>query len=298
MNDKILDNFLTVYQLDAQPVRGRIVKLGAALDKALGARYPDLVANLLGEAMLLSALVAQSLKFKGRLVIQCHGTNEGAVSLLMSDCTTDGHIRGYARWDDDKLEELMRDDSNRGANKLLGGGTFSMTIDQGADMDQYQGLTAIEGERLSDCAEHYFKHSEQIPTEIRLACGILQEPHSDLKRRGGGIMIQKIAGDENRGYTEEDWDTAKALFRTVTDSELLDPNLSQEALLYRLFHESGVRVVDTAAVEARCKCSRERLERTLQSFNKTALKDMAEFGVINANCEFCDTTYSFPLTEI
>jgi len=117
MNDKILDNFLTVYQLDAQPVRGRIVKLGAALDKALGARYPDLVANLLGEAMLLSALVAQSLKFKGRLVIQCHGTNEGAVSLLMSDCTTDGHIRGYARWDDDKLEELMRDDSNHGANK-------------------------------------------------------------------------------------------------------------------------------------------------------------------------------------
>ena len=248
--------------------------------------------------MLLSALVAQSLKFKGRLVIQCHGTNEGAVSLLMSDCTTDGHIRGYARWDDDKLEELMRDNSNRGANKLLGGGTFSMTIDQGADMDQYQGLTAIEGERLSDCAEHYFKHSEQIPTEIRLACGTIQEPHSDLKRRGGGIMIQKIAGDENRGYTEEDWDTAKALFRTVTDSELLDPNLSQEALLYRLFHESGVRVVDTAAVEARCKCSRERLERTLQSFNKTALKDMAEFGVINANCEFCDTTYSFPLTEI
>ena len=173
-----------------------------------------------------------------------------------------------------------------------------MTIDQGADMDQYQGLTAVEGERLSDCAEHYFKHSEQIPTEIRLACDTLQEPSSDLKRRGGGIMIQKIAGDENRGHTEEDWDTARALFRTVTDSELLDPNLSQEALLYRLFHESGVRVVDTAVVKARCKCSRERLERTLQSFNKTALKDMAEFGVINANCEFCDTTYSFPLTEI
>ena len=216
----------------------------------------------------------------------------------MSDCTTDGHIRGYSRWDDDKLKELMLDNSNRGASKLLGGGTFSMTIDQGADMDQYQGLTAVEGERLSDCAEHYFKHSEQIPTEIRLACDTLQEPSSDLKRRGGGIMIQKIAGDENRGHTEEDWDTARALFRTVTDSELLDPNLSQEALLYRLFHESGVRVVDTAAVKARCKCSRERLERTLQSFNKTALKDMAEFGVINANCEFCDTTYSFPLTEI
>ena len=298
MIDKIPDNIVTVYQLDAQPVRGRIVKLGAALDKALGSRYPDLVANLLGEAMLLSSLVAQSLKFKGRLVIQCHGTNTGAVSLLMSDCTTDGHIRGYARWDDEKLKELKLDNNHLGANKLLGGGTFSMTIDQGADMDQYQGLTAVEGERLSDCAEHYFKHSEQIPTEIRLACGILQVPGLDSQRRGGGLMIQKIAGDKTRGHTDEEWDTSRALFNTITDSELLDPNLSQEALLYRLFHENGVRVVDTAAVEARCKCSRERLEKTLKSFDKSALKDMAEAGVISANCEFCDATYIFPLEEI
>jgi len=298
MIDKIPDNIVTVYQLDAQPVRGRIVKLGAALDKALGARYPDLVANLLGEAMLLSSLVAQSLKFKGRLVIQCHGTNTGAVSLLMSDCTTDGHIRGYARWDDEKLKELKLDNNHLGANKLLGGGTFSMTIDQGADMDQYQGLTAVEGERLSDCAEHYFKHSEQIPTEIRLACGILQVPGLDSQRRGGGLMIQKIAGDKTRGHTDEEWDTARALFNTITDSELLDPNLSQEALLFRLFHENGVRVVDTAAVEARCKCSRERLEKTLKSFDKSALKDMAEAGAISANCEFCDATYTFPLEEI
>ena len=104
---------------------------------------------------------------------------QALLACLMSDCTTDGHIRGYARWDDDKLKELMLDNNHLGANKLLGGGTFSMTIDQGADMDQYQGLTAVEGERLSDCAEHYFKHSEQIPTEIRLACGILQVPGLD-----------------------------------------------------------------------------------------------------------------------
>lgn len=297
--DKIAtDDIVTVFQLDGKPVRGRAVRMGATLTEALGARYPDIVARLLGEAMLISAIVAQSLKFDGRLVIQCHGTNDGAVSLLMSDCTTDGHVRGYARWNEDKLKEIRLDNRNPGAEALLGGGTFSMTIDQGPDMDQYQGLAAIEGARLSDCAEHYFRQSEQIPTEIRLVCGQLQEPGKDPVWRGGGLMIQKIAEDALRGDTDEAWDTARALFQTVSDAELLDPDLTQNELLYRLFHEDGVRVVETSAIAAKCKCSRERLENTLRSFEKRALEDMAENGVIDANCEFCDTTYSFPLAEL
>ena len=272
--------------------------MGSALNKALGTRYPDVVARLLGEAMLISAIVAQSLKFDGRLVIQCHGTNKGVVSLLMSDCTTDGHVRGYARWDEASLKELKLDNRNPGAEDLLGGGTFSMTIDQGPDMDQYQGLSAIEGARLSDCAEHYFKQSEQIPTEIRLVCGQLQEPGKDPVWRGGGVMIQKIAEDVTRGDTVEAWDTARALFQTLSDAELLDPELSQNDLLYRLFHEDGVRVVETSPIEAKCKCSRERLENTLKSFEKEALADMAENGVIDANCEFCDTTYEFAIADL
>ena len=129
----ISENKVTVFQLDGQPVRGRAVTLGSALNEALGTRYPDLVSRLLGEAMLISAIVAQSLKFDGRLVIQCHGTNSGAISLLMSDCTTKGHIRGYARWDEASLKELKLDNRNPGAEDLLGGGTFSMTIDQGPE---------------------------------------------------------------------------------------------------------------------------------------------------------------------
>lgn len=292
------ENSVTVFQLDGQPVRGRAVTMGSALNKALGTRYPDVVARLLGEAMLISAIVAQSLKFDGRLVIQCHGTNKGVVSLLMSDCTTDGHVRGYARWDEASLKELKLDNRNPGAEDLLGGGTFSMTIDQGPDMDQYQGLSAIEGARLSDCAEHYFKQSEQIPTEIRLVCGQLQEPGKDPVWRGGGVMIQKIAEDVTRGNTVEAWDTARALFQTLSDAELLDPELSQNDLLYRLFHEDGVRVVETSPIEAKCKCSRERLENTLKSFEKEALADMAENGVIDANCEFCDTTYEFAIADL
>ena len=292
---------VTVFQLDEQPVRGRAVKLGPALDKALrpngDSRYPDAVARLLGEAMMTGALVAQSLKFKGRLVVQCHGTNEGAISLLMADCTTTGHIRGYARWDAEKLKELELDSRNPGADALLGGGTFSMTIDQGPDMEQYQGIAAIEGASLSDCAEHYFNQSEQIPTRIKLACGQALDKDG-VHWTGGGVMIQKIADDEARSDTQQPWTTAQTLFATLTDAELIDPTLSTNRLLFRLFHEDGVRIVETHAVEAKCRCSRERLLDTLKSFDKSALEDMAENDTIAANCEFCATEYIFQLADI
>lgn len=295
----ILPDEVCSFQLEGKAVRGRSVQLGAALNTALGnGRYPDEIARLLGEAMIVGALVARALKFDGRLVVQCHGTNEGAVSLLMADCTTDGNIRGYARWNEEKLKEIKLDNRNPGAKTLLGGGTFSMTIDQGPDMDQYQGLAAIDGERLSECAEHYFLQSEQIPTRVALACGQAQTPGGELRWQGCGMMIQQIAGDAARGDTSDDWDMARSLFGTITDEELVDPDLSQETVLYRLFHESGVRVLERASINAKCKCSRERLLTTLQSFEADALADMAEDGNITANCEFCATDYVFPLSEL
>jgi len=130
-----------------------------------------------------------------------------------------------------------------------------MTIDQGPDLDNYQGLAAIEGDSLAACAEHYFAQSEQVPTEIRLSCGQIQLPGDTLNWRGGGVMIQRIAGDAARGQTHEDWDSARSFFGTISDAELLDPDLSQENLLYRLFNETGVRVLDKASILAQCACS-------------------------------------------
>ena len=302
MTDHPTDNNVTIFQLDNSPVRGRAVHLGDALDKALrkpdgSDRYPDEIARMLGEAMIIGAIVARALKFKGRLIVQCHGTNEGAISLLMADCNTDGHIRGYARWNEEQLKEIRLDNRNPGAMALLGGGTFSMTIDQGADMDQYQGLAAIEGDSLAECAEHFFLQSEQIPTRIKLACGQAQLPGKKPTWRGGGMMIQRIAADETRGNTEDDWETAIALFETLSDDELIDPDVSQDTLLYRLFHEGGVRVVEKGEVLAKCACSETRLRNTLKSFDPEAMNDMAEDGVITADCQFCDREYRFQLSE-
>ena len=307
--DSQLDDVVTVFSIDGQPVRGRAVHVGEALDAALTgpdgeARYPELVARMLGEAMMVGALVARALKFDGRLVVQCHGTNEGAISLLMADCSTGGDIRGYARWDEDKLREITLDSRNPGADALLGGGTFSMTIDQGPDMDQYQGLAPIEGHTLGACAESYFNQSEQLPTRIRMAIGQAQEPGGEPRWRGGAIMIQKIADDELRGDTANAWATAEALLGTVTDEELIDPDLSQNRLLFRLFHEAGVKVLSQGSVQANCRCSRERLESTLRSFERASLEEMADQDgspgdrTITANCEFCGTTYDFPLDAL
>jgi len=293
------DNTVTIFQLENSSVRGRAVHLGDALNTALGQdRYPEEVARLLGEAMMVGALVARALKFKGRLIVQCHGTNQGAVSLLMADCTTDGDIRGYARWDEEQLKMIRLDNRNPGAKALLGGGTFSMTIDQGPDMDQYQGLSAIEGNSLAECAEFYFQQSEQIPTCMRLACGQIMEPGGTTSWRGGGMMIQKVAADQQRGETDMDWDTARALFETLSDPELIDPDLSQDRLLYRLFHEGGIRIVEQNSISAECACSRERLLNTLKSFDNKAIGDMAEDGRITANCQFCAQEYAFDIADL
>lgn len=298
----IQTNELTVFTVGGTddalaPVRGRAVRLPTALQTALAARYPEPVARLLGEAMIVGALVAQSLKFDGRLVVQCHGTNEGAVSLLMADCTTDGQIRGYARYDDAALKSVLLDNRDPGADALLGGGTFSMTIDQGPDTDLYQGLSAIEGKRLSDCAEHFFEQSDQIPTMMRLAVG--QEIGAEGPIwTGGGMMIQRVAEDDARGETDDVFATAQALMSTVEDAELIDPDLPMERLLFRLFNEDGVRVLGTQPINADCRCSRERLANTLKSFDATAKADMADAdGKIRARCEFCDVEYVFDVDE-
>ena len=288
------EDAVAAFQIDGQPIRGRVLRLGQALDGALrGHDYPESVARILGEAAMVAALVARSLKFDGRLLIQCHGTNEGAVSLIVADCSTSGHLRAYARYNDEALARLLEDDPRPDAVSLIGKGTFSMTIDQGADMDRYQGLSAIEGGSLAACAEHYFAQSEQIPTRIKLSVGQIQKSGQEATWRGGAMMIQQIAGDRARGETAQAWETTSALFHTLTDAELLDPDLSSHDILYRLFHEDGVRLMEAQPIMAKCGCSRERLVATLGAFEKSERESMFEQGEIKAKCDFCGTDYAF-----
>jgi len=299
----MIDDQISAVQIGKGEVRGRILRLGTSLDQVLGAdRYPEAVAMLLGEAVMISALVASSLKFEGRFLVQAHGTNEGAVSLLAAECTTDGHMRAYARFDAASLERILAENTKQGARldakTLTGGGSFAMTIDPGAGKDRYQGISAIEGATLADCAEHFFKQSEQIPTRIKLSVGRLQLPGTAQEWRGGGIMAQRVAADAMRGDATEAWDMSKALLATVKDEELLDPDLGSERLLYRLFHEQGVRMDIPMDVLAKCSCSRERLLASIKTFEHAQREEMFKDGKITASCEFCAADYVFTPQDV
>jgi molecular chaperone Hsp33 len=179
-----------------------------------------------------------------------------------------------------------------GATSLLGAGHFMMTVDQGPDMDRYQGVTAIEGETLALCAEQYFAQSEQTPTRVRLAVGQADQGEG-LTWRAGGVLIQNIASDDARGSTEEAWTRTQAFFETIGEDELLDPSLSSNQLLFRLFHEDGVRVFEAQPLRAFCRCSQERIETVLRSFDPAERRDMVEGdGKIRVTCEYCSKTYA------
>ena len=281
------DDRVAPFQIEGEAVRGRLVRLGPAVHEILSAHsYPDPVANLLGETCALAALVGSNLKFEGRLIVQAQG--DGPVRYVVCDYDTAGSLRGYCRFDPDEVAALASGFQRPGARSLLGQGLFMMTVDQGPDMDRYQGVTSIEGETLALCAEQYFAQSEQTPTRIRLAVA-----HSDADGwRAGGALIQNIAGDEARGSTEEAWRRTEALFETLGEEELVDPLLPAADLLFRLFHEDGVRVFEPRALKAACRCSQERILGLLASFSAEERAGMVEAdGRIRVSCEFCSRTY-------
>lgn len=283
----IPDDLVGAFQIEGEPVRGRIARLGPAVDEILrGHDYPEPVANLLGEACALAAVVGSNLKFDGRLIVEARG--DGPVRYVVADYDTSGGLRGYCRFDPDEVEAVSHGFQRPGAKTLLGKGVFMMTVDQGPDMDRYQGMTDIQGETLALCAEQYFAQSEQTPTRVRLAVS-----KADGAWRAGGFLIQNIAADDARGDTTEAWNRTQAFFETIGEDELVDTELSSNGLLFRLFHEDGVRVFGSVPLRAFCRCSQQRIETVLKSFDAAEREDMVEpDGKIHVTCEFCSRVYA------
>jgi len=288
MSDTMIpDDLVGAFQIEGEPVRGRIARLGPAIDEILtGHDYPEPVANLLGEACALAALVGSNLKFDGRLIVEARGA--GPVRYVVADYDTSGGLRGYCRFDPEEVAAASQGFQRPGAKTLLGEGVFMMTVDQGNEMDRYQGMTSIDGETLALCAEQYFAQSEQTPTRVRLAVG-----REDAGWRAGGFLIQYIAADDTRGETLEAWVRTQAFFETLGEDELLDAELSSDRLLFRLFHEDGVRVFGSRPLRAFCRCNQERIETVLKSFDRAERETMVEDdGKIHVTCEYCSRVYA------
>jgi molecular chaperone Hsp33 len=286
------DDFVAPFAIEEQPVRGRVARLGPAIDQILTRHdYPEPVANLLGEACALAALVGSSLKFEGRLIVQAQGS--GPVAYVVADYDTNGALRGYCRFDPERVAAASSGFVRPGARSLLGEGVFIMTVDPGPGMDRYQGVTPIEGETLALCAESYFAQSEQVPTRVRLAVGQVDTGEGS-NWRAGGMLLQNVAEDDARGSTEDAWTRAEAFFETVGEDELIDPSVSTQTLLWRLFHEDGVRLFSATPLSGFCRCTEERVIGMLMAFPPEERADMAQDGRIEVTCEYCSRVYALP----
>lgn len=305
-----VDDAVLPFDVDALDLRGRLTRLGPSLDELLGKHnYPAPVAKVLGEAIVLTTLLGSSLKFDGRFILQTR--TDGPISMIVVDFKAPDRVRAYARFDETRLE------NGQTTGDLLGHGHLVMTIDQGADMSRYQGMVALEGGNLEDAAHEYFLRSEQIPTRVRLAVGEEWRGGETPRHswRAGGMLLQFLPkasnwsqrdlspGDLPEGVNatevpEDDaWVEGQSLIATVEDLELLDPDLSGERLLFRLFHEAGVRVYDAKPMIAKCSCSREAVGGMLSTFEQKDRNDMVKDGKVVVTCEFCSSVYEFTPEE-
>ena len=307
-----VDDAVLPFEVAALDLRGRLTRLGPGLDDLLAKHdYPPPVGKLLGEAVVLATLLGSSLKFEGRFILQTQ--TDGPVSFLIVDFQAPDRLRAYARFDAGRLKP----GADSGA--LLGKGHLAMTIDQGPDMSRYQGLVALHGGSLEDAAHEYFLRSEQIPTRVRLAVGEEWrggEGGPSRRWRAGGMLLQFLPkaaerarqadlhpGDAPEGVVahtvaEDDaWIEGQSLIATVEDVELIDPDLSGERLLYRLFHERGVRVFPPLPLRAQCSCSREAVSSMLKSFSPQDRAEMVKDDKVVVTCEFCSSVYQFTPLE-
>ena len=300
-------DYVLPFRIEGHNVNGRVVKLNALASQVLGRHdYPEAVNRLLGEALVLAAMLGTMLKFDGRFILQLNGN--GPIKMLMADYTPAqsgaGGLRGFAQFDADAVSTALQQDST--PIGLLGDkGHMAFTVDQGADMERYQGIVPLEGDTLAQAALGYFERSEQIGTALKLAAAPLLLAGGKTEWRAGGIVVQQTAaaggietppeGDPEQ--VDEDWNRLEILLQTTEDSELLDADLAGDRLAYRLFHEDGVRVFDRRELAFACPCSRERVANMLSGMPEEDRAEMAQQASIDVRCEFCNTQYEISPEE-
>lgn len=313
------DDAVVPFAVEGLDARGRAVQLGPMLDSILARHdYPPAVARLLAEMIVLTALLGASLKFEGKFIAQAR--TDGPVDLLVVDLTTPSSVRAYARFDAERLA-LAQTSGRTASAELLGTGILALTVDQGEHTQRYQGIVELNGTGLDAVAENYFRQSEQIPTTVRLAVATIRRrsPSGGFSEgwRAGGMIAQFLpeapermrlpdlpGGDAPEGVDAPDgfvlddaWSEVKSLVGTVHPSELTDPAVGVERLLFRLFHEQGVRVFEATPMLDDCSCSRERIKEVLSNFTAQEIDDSIEDGRIDVTCEFCGEHYRFAPDE-
>lgn len=283
------------FTIPGRHARGRIVRLGPALDDVLSAHaYPPAIEALLAEALALTALIGSTLKDpSGQLTLQAQ-TQAGVVTLLVCDYRG-GELRGYVQYDPDRLAEAPAEPT---LFALFGEGYLAITFDLASRGERYQGIVALDGETMADAAQNYFIQSEQIPTLIRI--GLSRDAAG--RRLAGGLFLQHLPEGEDgreRLHTKLDhpeWEPVAILGQTVGADELADPALPFETLIWRLFNEEDeVRLLARAPLAKGCRCDPDYIAGVLAKFTPGDRREMADAdGVIQVDCKFCARVFPVP----
>jgi len=284
------------FALPQRHARGRLVRLGPALEEILAAHdYPAPIAHLLSEALVLTALLGATLKDAGGQLTMQAQTEAGIVDLLVADYKA-GALRGYVRFDP---ERLAAEPGPPTLAALFGKGYIAITFDQALTSERYQGIVPLEGGSLAEAVEHFFVQSEQIPSLVRVGV-------DDSGRVAGGILLQNLPeGEEGRErlHTRLDhpeWAHVRMLGQTIRAGELADPSLPLETLLWRLFHEEDeVRLLSTIPLGKGCRCSLEHVSSVIARFSAEEQAEMVDDqGVISVDCEFCSRVFPIRLDDL
>ena len=279
------------FTIPSRDTRGRLVRLDDVLDKILSAHeYPPSITHLLAEALVLTTLMGSLLKDEGAQVTMQAQTREGAVSLLVCDYK-EGALRGYVDFDAERLAQLG---ANPSLHALFGTGFLAITFDMSAGKGRYQGIVPLEGETLAEACETYFFQSEQVPTLIRTAV------RTDQGRcLAAGMLIQHLPdGEEGRErlharLDHPEWEHVSVMAASIKHAELLDPALSMEGIVWRLFHEEAeVRIERGDVVTRGCRCSLAHYQDVLTKFSEEDRAEMRdEDGLIRVDCAFCSRVF-------
>ena len=266
---------LQKFLFDGTDIRGEISSLADSYQAILAQQqYPDAVAALFGEFLVAASLLSATLKYPGIISIQATGA--GPIKTIMTECTQGNKLRGIVRGDLDAAA---------GAKQLqdfLGSATLAITIEPEGG-ERYQGIVPLDADNLSQCLEHYFNQSEQLPTQIKLCAD---------QRIASGMLIQQMPSSQQAEKIAADWQHVSLLMNSLkTDEQLSLPHSEQ---LFRLFHEDGVRLFEHQSLHFFCSCSRQRTERALISLGAPEIQSIVEEqGSVLITCEFCDEQYQF-----
>ncbi len=290
------DSHIQTFHLENANLRGRIIRVGKVLNDIIKPHeFPPAVEALLAEAVTLSLLLGSMLKYEGVFILQAQG--DGIVRRVVSDMTSKNEVRGTAGYDPEAFERLPVKDHYT-VKELMGDGYLAFTVDQGEYAERYQGIVELQGDSLKSSIQHYFAQSEQINTAINLAT----RRDENGNWRAGAIMLQHMPDHEkipqDAKPVAENWLRASILLETCKEEELLDPRLSDDTLLFRLFHEEGVRVFPEEKLTKGCRCTPEKLQNILSSLSGDEKRDAAVDGKITMTCEFCNRHFDFKPDEI